>query len=77
MRQLFDAVMLDILGLTDEQQSDGQAQLVNGLMTMLLDVRQQAKANRDFATSDRIRDELAKLGVAVRDRKDGADWDLM
>ena len=77
LRQLFDAVMLDILGLTDEQQSDGQAQLVNGLMTMLLDVRQQAKANRDFATSDRIRDELAKLGVAVRDRKDGADWDLM
>ncbi len=77
LRQLFDAVMLDILGLTDEQQSDGQAQLVNGLMTMLLNVRQQAKANRDFATSDRIRDELAKLGVAVRDRKDGADWDLM
>ena len=44
---------------------------------MLLGVRQQAKANRDFATSDRIRDELARMGVAVRDRKDGADWELV
>lgn len=76
LRKLFDAVMLDVLGLVDEQQSDSHADLVSGLMTMLLDVRQQAKANRDFATSDRIRDELTKLGVTVRDRKDGADWDL-
>ena len=76
LRKLFDAVMLDVLGLVDEQQSDSHADLVSGLMTMLLDIRQQAKANRDFATSDRIRDELTKLGVTVRDRKDGADWDL-
>ena len=77
LRALFDTVLLDILGLADEQQADGHAQLVEGLMSMLLAVRQQAKASRDFATSDRIRDELARLGVAVRDRKDGADWELV
>ena len=43
---------------------------------MLLNIRMQAKANKDFATSDRIRDELAKLGVLVKDKKDGFDWEI-
>ena len=77
LRVLFDTVLIDIMGLVDEQQAQGQAKLVEGLVDMLLGVRQQAKANRDFATSDRIRDELARMGVAVRDRKDGADWELV
>ena len=46
------------------------------LVEMLLSMRMEAKQRKDFATSDRIRDELAKLGVIVRDRKDGFDWEL-
>ena len=43
---------------------------------MLLSMRMDAKARKDFATSDRIRDELTKLGVIVKDRKEGFDWEL-
>jgi cysteinyl-tRNA synthetase len=43
---------------------------------MMLDVRATAKANKDFATSDRIRDELARLGVVVKDTKEGTTWTI-
>ena len=45
-------------------------------MDLLLDVRAKAKANKDWATSDQIRDRLAELGFAVKDTKDGATWKL-
>ena len=43
---------------------------------LLLEIRQQAKANKDWATSDRIRNELAALGFEVKDTRDGATWKL-
>ena len=45
-------------------------------MKMILDARATAKANKDWATSDRIRDELSSLGVTVKDGKDGATYEL-
>jgi cysteinyl-tRNA synthetase len=41
-----------------------------------LDIRMQAKQAKDWATSDRIRDSLTALGIKVKDRKDGSDWEL-
>ncbi len=46
------------------------------VMALVLDLRQQARANRDFATSDRIRDQLAAAGIRIKDAKDGATWEL-
>ena len=43
---------------------------------LLLEIRQQAKANKDWDTSDRIRNELAALGFEVKDTRDGATWKL-
>ncbi len=43
---------------------------------MVLDLRAKAKADKDWATSDRIRDELASAGFEVKDTKDGATWKL-
>jgi len=43
---------------------------------MLLEQRMQAKANKDWATSDKIRDSLAALGFEVKDTKDGFTWKL-
>jgi len=43
---------------------------------MVLDLRAKAKAAKDWATSDRIRNELAALGFEVKDTKDGATWKL-
>ena len=75
MKSLFDTFLFDILGLMDEATGDN-TQLLDGLMQMVLDVRAQAKANKDWATSDKIRDRLSALGVTVKDGKDGATWEL-
>lgn len=78
LKQNFRTIIFDILGLTDEQSSGGSkhAELTSNLIDMLLNMRLDAKARKDFATSDKIRDELAKMGVVVRDRKDGFDWEI-
>lgn len=46
------------------------------LVEMLLRMRMEAKAAKDWATSDRIRDELTAIGIRVKDRKDGFDWEI-
>lgn len=77
LKSFFRTVIFDILGLIDEHTSGSKhAELTAKLVEMLLNMRLEAKQRKDFATSDRIRDELAKLGVIVRDRKDGFDWEL-
>jgi cysteinyl-tRNA synthetase len=73
---LFATFVFDILGLRDESEGTGDKELTGGLINMILNVRQDAKNRKDFGTSDKIRDELNKLGVTIKDRKDGADWEL-
>lgn len=65
-----------ILGLKDESISDGMTDKVDGLVQMLLDIRSQAKARKDFSTSDLIREELQELGIRVMDGKDGVSWQI-
>jgi cysteinyl-tRNA synthetase len=47
---------------------------VDGLVQMLLQMRVDAKNNQDWGTSDRIRDQLAALGIQVKDSKEGSSW---
>ena len=44
------------------------------LMDLVLDLRQEARANKDWSTSDKIRDGLANAGIVVKDTKDGTSW---
>ena len=60
----------DVFGLVSERQGDG-AQL-DGVLQLLISIRKDAKSKRDFMTSDKIRKELAALGVQLKDEKDGA-----
>ena len=75
LKSVFDTFVFDVMGLRDEASSDNTA-LIDGLMQMILDMRATAKANKDWATSDKIRDSLGSLGVIVKDGKDGATWSL-
>lgn len=76
LKKDFHSVVFDILGLRDERESDGQ-NVIKPLMEMILDIRATAKANRDWATSDKIRDSLSAAGIKVKDRKDGgSDWEI-
>lgn len=73
---LFDDICTNVLGLVDEQADSASEKLVGGLINMVLDVRKQAKANKDWAMSDKIRDELKAVGVQIKDTKDGCEWTL-
>ena len=74
LKKLYSTVLFDILGL--EQESREDSQLTGKLIDCLLDLRQQAKANKDFAASDKIRDALLSLGITVKDTKEGAVWEI-
>ena len=74
LKSLFDTFVFNVLGLRDESSADNE-ELLDGLMKMILDIRATAKANKDWATSDKIRDSLSAIGIAVKDGKDGATWE--
>ncbi len=66
----------DVLGLapTAETEAGGDGQREAALIELLVELRAQARADRDYARSDQIRDQLAALGVALEDRVDGTIW---
>jgi cysteinyl-tRNA synthetase len=67
----------DVLGIVPERE-DGRADAdrEDGLVRLLIDLRNQARANKEWATADTIRDRLKELGVALEDRPDGTIWKL-
>ena len=48
--------------------------LLDGLMQLIIDLRQQARANKDWTAADKIRDELKKLDVVIEDSPTGVRW---
>ena len=77
LAQLFDDIVFGVLGLRDSEAGGGKAEgVIAGLMDMVLESRAAAKAAKDWTTSDHIRDSLKKLGIVVKDTKDGAEWTL-
>ena len=77
LKDTFRLFAFDILGLKEERGSDsGREEAFGKVVDMLLQQRQVAKANKDWATSDKIRDELAALGFEIKDGKDGSTWKL-
>ena len=83
LKETMHLFAFDILGLSTV---NGQWSMVNGnnareeafgkVVDMVLDLRAKAKANKDWATSDQIRDALAAAGFEVKDTKDGVTWKL-
>ncbi|WP_293917113.1 MULTISPECIES: cysteine--tRNA ligase [unclassified Sphingobacterium] len=62
----------DILGLNDD--SNAGTDNMDELMNVIINIRNSAKQNKDFATSDRIREELSSIGIQLKDSKDGTLW---
>jgi cysteinyl-tRNA synthetase len=75
LKNTFETFVSEIFGLRSEAASAQKEDLLPGVMNILLDLRQQAKLNKDFATSDKIRNELAALKITVKDGKEGAKWE--
>jgi len=69
LKKYFHLYLEDILGLTsDNQGNDGK---LNGVMNLLIELRKEARAKKDYATSDKIRNQLHQLGILLKDEKDG------
>ncbi|MBR6660685.1 MAG: cysteine--tRNA ligase [Bacteroidales bacterium] len=73
---LFQDILNGVLGIVDETSDDSSQKVIAGLMEMIIDVRKEAKANKDWATSDKIRDSLKALGVNIKDTKEGCEWSI-
>ena len=77
LTEVFHTFAFDILGLQEETGGgSGREEAFGKVVDMLLEQRMIAKANKDWATSDKIRDNLAALGFEVKDTKDGFTWKL-
>ena len=78
LKTMVNRYVFEILGLVDEKNAAGQGgkDMISPLVTMLLDMRIDAKENKNWALSDQIRDKLIAIGIRVKDRKDGYDWEI-
>ncbi|MBR1387834.1 MAG: cysteine--tRNA ligase [Alloprevotella sp.] len=77
LKQIFQTFCFDLLGLREEANGGNEREESFGAaVNLLLELRAKAKADKDWATSDKIRDELAAAGFEVKDTKDGAIWKL-
>ena len=69
LQQYFKTYLEDILGLAVENVNDNGR--LEGVMSLLIDIRKEAKLKKDYATSDKIRKQLQHLGISLKDEKDG------
>lgn len=74
LQKTFHDFYEDVLGLKLEEQENANA--MEGVMNLLIDIRKQARAQKDFATSDKIRDDLQKAGIQLKDGKEGTTWNV-
>lgn len=79
LKAFFDTFLIEILGITpDGTSASAGADLkpYHDAVDLLLQIRSEAKAKKDWATSDLIRNRMAALGFTVKDTKDGVEWSL-
>jgi len=77
LNRLFDTVLTDLLGILPEESAAGiDLEPYRKAVDLVLEVRANAKTQKDWATSDLIRDRLAEIGFNVKDTKNGAEWSL-
>jgi len=75
MKQQYKIFIEDIFGLT--YNINGDNNILNDVLQLLIDIRKEAKANKNFVTSDKIRNELMQLGIQLKDEKDGnVSWSI-
>ena len=76
LRDVFKTYGEEIMGLRLTEAEGNNTKAYAGAIDLLLELRSQAKKNKDWVTSDKIRNELTALGFVIKDTKDGAEWSL-
>ena len=77
LKTLFDEYIFGILGFRKEMdEAAAGGEVTDGLMELVIKLRQSAKLNKDFTTADQIRNELSKLGVVLKDSPEGTTYEI-
>jgi len=76
VKELIKALVDDVLGIWPEEKSGGNGKLTKGLVELLIEIRKEARTNKDFALSDKVRDDLKELGVQLMDGKEGTTFEI-
>ena len=78
LRELFDIFLLDLLGMNigNEADNGNATKAYEGAVDLLMEIRKNAKAQKDWVTSDLIRDKLGALGFNIKDTKNGVEWSV-
>jgi cysteinyl-tRNA synthetase len=71
LQTLINDFVFDVFGLKDEETSNTE---LNAVLDMVIDLRKDAKENKDYATSDKIRIGLQNIGIQLKDSKEGTTW---
>lgn len=74
MEQTLHSFVFDVLGLTHVSKNTNQSERLEGVVHLLINLREEARANKNFALSDQIRDQLLALGIQLKDGKDGTQF---
>jgi len=74
LKSIFDNYLVSILGLKVISSDDKNDDVMDGLMNLILEIRDEARTKKDFDTSDKIRDQLNKINLEIKDGKDGSNW---
>lgn len=74
LKQTMYAFTFDVLGLQNESKKESGTDKLSAAVDILIKLRQEARANKDFALSDKIRDELAEAGIQLKDGKEGTTF---
>jgi cysteinyl-tRNA synthetase len=75
-RQSICSFTFDVLGLKDEKSIENNNEKLEGVVNMLIGMRNEARANKDFAMSDQIRNQLIALGIQLKDGKEGTTFSV-
>jgi cysteinyl-tRNA synthetase len=76
LKSFYNSMIFDVLGFKEENAAAGDNEVLGDTIELLLNLRKEAKANKDWGTADKIRDELNEIGIEIKDTKEGADWKL-
>lgn len=76
LKETMNSFIFDVLGLEHNVGAQGESDKLPGVVDLLIQLRNEARANKDFATSDKIRDQLAALGIQLKDGKEGTTFSV-
>jgi cysteinyl-tRNA synthetase len=76
LKKIYQNFVIDVLGLKAEDNNSKTSLVLGNVVNLVLDIRNKAKAEKNFQLSDEIRNKLTEAGVQVKDSKEGSTWKI-